>query len=151
MKTSHEGIQTLKYLEGCKLTSYLCPAGVWTRGYGHTKKAKPGQTITQEQAVTDLFEDILPIERALTDIFGDELHQHEFDAVVLFVFNIGLRKFRESTMFKLLLDGKNARAADEFPRWINAGGKPLKGLVIRRDIERRMFEEGKYDYPVRRA
>lgn len=40
--------------EGCKLTAYKCPAGIWTIGYGHTNGVKQGQRITKEQAINYL-------------------------------------------------------------------------------------------------
>ena len=53
MKTSDRGIALIKSFEGCRLTAYLCPSGVWTIGYGHTEGVSKGQVITQEQA--DIF------------------------------------------------------------------------------------------------
>ena len=50
MKTSDKGMELIKSFEGCCLTSYKCPAGIWTIGYGHTAGVAEGQVITQEQA-----------------------------------------------------------------------------------------------------
>ena len=36
MITSQNGINLIKEFEGCRLTAYKCPAGVWTIGIGHT-------------------------------------------------------------------------------------------------------------------
>ena len=46
MKVSIDGINLIKKYEGCRLTAYKCPAGVWTIGYGHTKNVKCGMKIT---------------------------------------------------------------------------------------------------------
>ena len=36
--------------EGYRDKAYLCPAGVWTIGYGHTLAVREGQVCTQRQA-----------------------------------------------------------------------------------------------------
>ena len=50
MKINKRGLAIIKKYEGCRLTAYKCPAGVYTIGYGHTKGVKKGDTITQQQA-----------------------------------------------------------------------------------------------------
>ena len=50
MKISQRGIDLIKSSEGLKLKAYLCPAGIWTIGYGFTKGVRAGMTITEEQA-----------------------------------------------------------------------------------------------------
>lgn len=50
MKTSSVGLKLIKGFEGCRLTAYKCPAGVWTIGYGHTGGVKSGMMITQAEA-----------------------------------------------------------------------------------------------------
>ena len=46
METSNYAIESIKQFEGCKLTAYKCPAGIWTIGYGHTKNVTSGMKIT---------------------------------------------------------------------------------------------------------
>jgi lysozyme len=67
------------------------------------------------------------------------LTQNQFDALVSFVFNLGVGNFRTSTLLKKLNAGDNDGAAQEFGRWIHAGGKALPGLVRRREAERALF------------
>jgi lysozyme len=50
MKLSKVGANLIKKYEGCRLKAYLCPANVWTIGWGHTEGVKQGQVITQAQA-----------------------------------------------------------------------------------------------------
>ena len=50
MRISEEGVSLIKKFEGCELESYKCPAGVWTIGYGYTKKVKEGDVISKEEA-----------------------------------------------------------------------------------------------------
>ena len=53
MEISKNGIELIKRFEGCRLTSYKCPAGIWTIGYGHTANVKQGDIITKEKATED--------------------------------------------------------------------------------------------------
>lgn len=63
MLISDAGIKLIKSFEGCQLEAYLCPAKVWTIGYGHTEGVKEGQTITQEAAEAFLLSDLRKYER----------------------------------------------------------------------------------------
>ena len=50
MKTNAKGIALIVEFEGYRGEAYLCPAGVWTIGYGSTKGVKPGDRITMYEA-----------------------------------------------------------------------------------------------------
>lgn len=52
MKTSYIGRNLIKAFEGYRSEAYLCPAGKWTIGYGHTSGVKEGDTCTKEQAIS---------------------------------------------------------------------------------------------------
>ena len=58
MKASEKAYSLIRQFEGLRLTSYRCPAGVWTIGYGHTSGVVPGVSITKEQAEVFLRQDI---------------------------------------------------------------------------------------------
>ena len=102
MTTSRLGLRLIKDFEGLRLDSYKCPAGVWTIGYGHTKGVKAGMVIDNKQADDYLIEDIAPIERFLNGM-SINFRQEEFDALVSWIFNLGLGNFTSSTLFKLVL------------------------------------------------
>ncbi|SDI52732.1 Phage lysozyme [Propionivibrio dicarboxylicus] len=85
-----------------------------------------------------LARDLEPLEIYLSAVFPD-LTQNEFDALASFCFNVGLRAFETSTMFRMLKAGDKTGAANEFGRWIHGGGKELPGLVRRRADERDLF------------
>ena len=112
--------------------------------YGHTGTNVQGQalqesdTVTQEQAMQLLNEDILWAEKAVNKQ-SLELSQNQFDALVSFVFNVGANAFAHSTLLKKLKAGDFEGAADEFLRWNKAGGKVLRGLTVRRETERKLF------------
>jgi lysozyme len=63
------------------------------------------------------------------------LAQHQFDALVLFVFNIGRTAFENSTLLRLLNSGDYHSVPAQLRRWIHADGKPNNGLKTRRDVE----------------
>lgn len=139
MRISQNGINLIKKYEGCKLTAYKCPAGVWTIGYGHTDGVKKGLKITLNQAESFLREDIKKFENGVNRLVASPLNQNQFDALVSFCFNCGLWAFKTSTLRQKLNAGDYAGAAKEFPRWNKSGGKVLNGLVKRRAAEQKLF------------
>lgn len=141
MHISDKGLALIKQFEGFRDTAYLCPAGVWTIGYGHTADVKEGDTMTEEQASELLTQEVAakyePIVAEHTQ--GLELTQGQFDALVSFVYNVGAYNFSKSHLLKLLKEGKPDAAAEEFGRWNRARGKVLEGLTARRAAERELF------------
>lgn len=143
MTPSQNCIELVKRFEGCKLEAYLCPAGVWTIGAGHTgPEVKQGMKISQGIADALLLKDLTHAADAVERAVKVELTQGQFDALVSFVFNVGKTAFETSTMLKKINGGDFLGAAMEFPKWCNGGGKKLEGLVRRRAAEQAMFELG---------
>jgi len=139
MKTGINGLNIIKEFEGLRLQAYKCPADRWTIGYGHTAGVSANDVITEAQATSLLCQDVAESERAVNHYVHGPLTQNQFDALVSFVFNLGVGNFRTSTLLKKLNAGDNDGAAQEFGRWIHAGGKALPGLVRRRAAERALF------------
>lgn len=67
------------------------------------------------------------------------LSQNQFDALVSLTYNIGQTAFKNSTLLKKLNTSDYVGAADQFHVWNKGGGKILKGLVRRREVERNLF------------
>ncbi|WP_277971769.1 lysozyme [Pantoea agglomerans] len=139
MNVSLTGLGLIKKFEGFRAEAYRCPAGVWTIGYGHTGNVKEGDTCTPEQADHWLQEDCLVAELTIGANVKTHLNQNQFDALVSFIFNLGSGNFVGSTLLKKLNVGDYAGAADEFGKWVNAGGRKLPGLVERRAAEKALF------------
>ena len=139
MKVSNNGINLVKRFEGLELKAYRDSVGILTIGYGHTHAVKAGDIITGEQADAFLREDLQVAELTVNTNVNVKLTQGQFDALVSFVFNLGSGNFVKSTLIKKLNAGDYAGAADEFGKWVNAGGKRLPGLVKRRAAEREVF------------
>lgn len=133
-------VSLISHFEGCKLTAYLCPAGVWTIGYGHTHGVKEGDTCTVAQANAWLAEDIGPIDGLISRLVTVPLKQHQRDALACLIFNIGSGNFENSTLLRKLNAGDYAGAAEQFGRWNRAGEHVLPGLISRRAAERSLFE-----------
>lgn len=134
MKTSQNGIDLIKQFEGCRLTAYRCPAGVWTIGYGHTENVKEGQTITQIFAETLLRADLTKYEQKVAKYNRYCWNQNEFDALVSFAYNLG-------SIDQLTANGTRSREviAEKMLLYNKAGGKVLNGLRKRREAERKLF------------
>jgi lysozyme len=140
MKTGIRGLGLIKKFEGCKLTAYLCPAGLVTIGYGNTfykngSKIKLGDKITQQQA-EELLMDLLPQYEAIVNKnIKIDLTQYQFDALVSFAWNCG----KSETLFRLV----NSKSKDLKQWWethyTSGGGKVLQGLVNRRKAEAQLF------------
>lgn len=139
MKVSNNGINLVKRFEGLELKAYRDSVGILTIGYGHTHAVKSGDIITGKQADAFLREDLQVAELTVNTNVKVKLTQGQFDALVSFVFNLGSGNFVKSTLIKKLNAGDYAGAADEFGKWVNAGGKKLPGLVKRRAAEREVF------------
>lgn len=143
-KLSLDGEAIGHEFEGLSLTAYPDPGshdGIpWTIGYGHTKGVKKGLTCTQAQAIQWFREDVAASEDVINAL-RLSLTQGQFDALVLFVLNVGADAFAESTMRKLLMAGDMVGAKAQFKCW-NKNGKPPKamlGLARRRRAEEERF------------
>jgi len=131
--------QLIKSFEGLELEAYLCPANVWTIGYGHTKGVKKGDKITKEQAEKLLEEDLAFFRNGVKRLVKVALNKNQFGALVSFAYNLGLGSLESSTLLKMLNAKDYQGAADQFLRWNKSKGKVLTGLVRRREAERAVF------------
>ena len=145
MKIIKIAFEKIKEFEGCRLQAYQDAAGVWTIGYGHTYNVRQGDTISQWYADDMLKEDIENVERqlmALNDSEVLDMTPQQLDAVVSFVFNLGIKRWQYSTLRRLIMYGRPKELIQkEWMRWVFAGGKRLNGLVKRREWECSRFFE----------
>jgi len=137
---SDDGLELTKTSEGLRLIAYQDSVGVWTIGYGHTgPDVQHGLTITEDQAIELLKNDIATAAAAVNKLVTVQLKQHQFDALVDFVFNLGSARLKSSRLLRKLNAGDVAGAAEQFLVWVRAGDQVLPGLVTRRKAERAMF------------
>lgn len=144
-RTSPAGEAVLHHFEGFRHDAYLCPAGVWTIGYGNTRyedgsPVRKGDRVTKGRGA-ELFRNILKgFEDKVSTLVKVDLTQGQFDALVSFAYNVGTGALAKSTLLRKLNSGDYSGAADEFLRWNKAGGRVLAGLTRRREAERELFK-----------
>lgn len=120
MKFSNQGEEMLMLEEGFVDKPTPCLAGCLTIGYGH--KIKPGEkfgTITKGTGLLILAEDVKPLENILNNYIPVKLTQSQFDALIIFMFNIGDSGFLNSSVYKNVKAGNFEDATTPWAKWIN--------------------------------
>lgn len=151
--------------EGCRNKPYLCPAHIWTIGYGHVlyqqqirlpMMRKEGENVQirkefplsegdnrvwSKDEINQLFaDDVGTFERGVLRLVpGVHGRQGAFDALVSFAFNAGLGNLQRSQIRMKANRGDWQGAADALMSWTKGGGRVLPGLVRRREAERALF------------
>lgn len=125
----------IKRFEGCKLLPYLCPAGVWTCGWGSTgADVFPGKPWTQEYADSRMYADARKFAKGALKLCPD-LTGPALCAVADFAYNLGLGRLQASTLRRKINAGDMDAAKIELRKWVRGGGRILPGLVLRREAE----------------
>lgn len=132
------GLIAITDFEGFRGEAYIPASGdVPTIGFGSTKGVKLGDTVSVEEGLNLLQQDVRTAEAAVRSCVKVPLYPHEFDAYVSLAYNIGGRAFCGSTLVRKLNSGNYREACEEIKRWTFAGGRELQGLVKRRAEEYR--------------
>lgn len=126
--------------EGERLSSYIDPVGIITVCFGDTgPDVKMGQTYTLDECIAKLGGRLLEFNEDLLELTeGIELTHGEHAAYLSFIYNIGAGAFGASTLRKKLRAGDRLGACHELSRWVYAKKRKLRGLVIRREKEKRL-------------
>lgn len=133
------GLELIKSFEGFSAYPYQDSAGVWTIGYGHTKKVNSWSSpVTEEEAGDLLRADLADAEADVEAQITAALNDNQFAALVSLVFNAGTAPL-ERTLGTLLNSGDYEGAADEFLKWDHVDGRLSAGLARRREAERGLF------------
>ena len=137
MNISDKGLAVLKLREGSRNKAYKDVKGIWTIGVGHTgPEVQEGLVWTDQQILDVLKQDVKVAEQGVTDNVRVALSQNQFDALVSFIFNVGVKAFRRSTMLKYINVGEFGLAAQQFDRWVI----PIE-VTSRRMSEKAQFQE----------
>jgi len=166
VKLSKAGADLMHRFEGCRNKPYLCPAHIWTIGYGHVlyqeqiklpmarvegkeipmiRKEMPlkpeDSRVWSKEEIEKLFaDDVASFERGVLRLVpGVVGRQGAFDALVSISFNFGLGNLQRSTIRMKANRGDWEGAAQAFMAWTKGGGKVLPGLVKRREAEIALF------------
>lgn len=149
MQISDNGIDLLKQFEGCKLSPYMDSGGKVTIGYGHLVTEREKATgkiaivgdqvnykfgINDDQAKALLRQDMKPAMDAVNKII-EPLNQNQYDALVIFTFNIGVGAFVGSHVFSEADEGNFQLVPKFMAMWTHVKGVTNKGLVNRRQAE----------------
>lgn len=161
MKTGQKGVDLIKHFEGLHdgdlnmigLQPKMCPAGIWTEGYGRAMRDNNGKfirgisnkalaysriTINNEvEAEQALRQDLSVYENIVLKRIKVELNQSQFDALVSHTYNTG----GSDTLFKLINNGAHPYVIKDWleTRYIKANGIRLNGLVRRRKAESDLY------------
>jgi lysozyme len=118
---------------------YADPINLLTVCVGHVNNTlRMGQTFTDEQCLETLVKDITKHDKQLMGVVKVPMNDFQHAAFLSFVFNVGIVKFSNSTMLGKLNAGNYKASCDELIKWRYAGGKVLKGLERRREMETQM-------------
>lgn len=143
MKINEEGLALIKSFESCRLTAYPDPGTggePFTVGWGHTgPEVFKGMIIPRDQADAWLAEDVAKFERCVERALTVKVTDNQFSACVSLAYNIGCVAFQRSTLVRLMNQGDEDKAADEFLKWNKSGGQVMRGLTRRREAERSLF------------
>ena len=143
MKTGPAGLALIKSFESCVLTPYRDVAGHWTIGWGHLlgdvlpPPYQPGVPIEPAAADALLVADLAQAEGEINGAVHRPLRQHQFDALVSFTFNCGLRH----TLIDLVNAGNDEGAVDKMLEYRKAGSPLVTVIGL---LRRRCAEAGLY-------
>lgn len=133
--------------EGFYPFPYLCPAKVPTIGYGTTRYPNGKKVdledppINKELAEAYLIHDLRKSEESvLRQCPILAVHEKKLAAIIDFVYNLGAGRLQASTLRRRINQEDWPSAKKELMRWVRGGGRVLRGLVIRREIEARLFD-----------
>lgn len=136
----------IRLFEGLKLVAYLCPANVWTYGYGSTRKAdgtpvKKGDKLKNEAEAEvlmrfDAWRFVVAALRA-SPVLGR--HPEKLCAIADFCYNLGSTRYKASTLRRRVNEERWDEAGEELLKWVWGGGRKLPGLVKRRIAERKLL------------
>lgn len=145
MEVSKNGIDLIAEFEGFSSKPYLDAVGIPTIGYGNTFYLNGKKVTMFDSPINEM--EARKLLSIIANKFGQqvkevtrELNQNQFDALVSFVYNIGIGNYKKSTLLKKInANPCDASIAYEFSRWNKAGGKILSGLVKRRKKEAELY------------
>jgi len=142
-RISEAGLNLIKGFESFQPKAYLCPAGYKTIGYGHVIKSheRLPELLTKSEANELLLYDVAAAERAVQRLVGVQLLGCQYDALVSFTFNLGSGALQRSSLRRKVNREEHNEVPRELMKWVRAGGRILKGLVLRRQAEGWLYSQ----------
>lgn len=154
LRASERLKQALIEEEGVRHTVYRDVAGYPTVGVGHLVRPGDGlalgDRISETQARAFLDADLKSAEEAARELLaGLPVHQHEFDALVDLVYNVGpgnVSQEQSPNLNQAIARGEYERIAAEL-EYTHAGGSYARGLDHRSERRTQMFRQASYHNP----
>jgi len=141
---SPAGLRLIRLFESFSAMPYICAGGYKSILYGHV--IKPGEVFdlpaSLEIGEIILLQDVSVAERAISRLIRVPLTQNMEDSLLSWTFNLGSGALQASTLRAVINRMEYDEAPDQIRRWIYAGGRKLRGLIKRREIEARLFSCG---------
>lgn len=142
LRMNDAGLQIIKDSEALRLESYQA-GGRWYVGYGHSRTAEAGMTITEAEADRLLREDVQTAEDGVRSSVTVPMNVNQFSAMVSLAYNLGTGGFKNTQVFARINDGDYAGAADAFlihdRARIDGELQSVPHLTERREKERALF------------
>jgi len=148
MRLNNAGYLLICKFEGLSLTPYLCSAKIPTIGYGSTYYPNGKKVTLKDKAITK--QEAFEMFKIIADEFAvkvnklvtSKISQNKFNSLVSFAYNCGINNLGISTLLKKVnFNPDDLTIKNEFLKWNKAGGKVLKGLTNRREIESQIYYE----------
>jgi lysozyme len=140
---SSAAVALIKRFEGYRRAAAKLPDGRWTIGYGHSRSAREGVRIDEDDASALLLYDLGEVAGALNELIFTPLSQNQFDALASFAMNIGIDEFRRSAVLLRVNEGSMLQAAAALEMWRKADFEGerivVDALVRRRAAEKALF------------
>jgi lysozyme len=134
-------LRLIRAFEGCRLRAYQDIVGVWTICFGSTQGVTGGMEKTPTECELLLASEAGRfMARVLKLCPTLAPYPNRLAAVTSFSYNLGLGAFKASGLRRRCLAKQWGAAGAEFPKWRFAGGREVRGLALRRALERRTFD-----------
>jgi lysozyme len=150
-KMGFKGVAELADYEDLMLTPYLDSGGVKTVGIGSTVSDIPDlkswswtKPISIQAAVDIYVKSLAKYEKAVNDALKVPIAQHQYDALVSFIYNCGIGAVNSSVFKRVNNKESNIRVGQALLMWVNDNGVRVKGLVNRRAAEAKVYATGVY-------
>jgi lysozyme len=132
-------IDKVKHFEGYSPRPYRCPAGVLTVGYGHTGKYR-NRHVSESFAEKLLIDEIEEFGKIVDSVVNVPLKDHQRIALISFTYNCGKANLIRLVSGHNRLNSGNYESVERLlPRYRMANGRPLRGLVLRREWELKVW------------
>ncbi len=142
MHNRNKAIALIKKYEGFRANAYrLAGETYYTIGYGESNASiNKNSKTTEAEASVFISRRLEELTKSLSKIVKVDLNENQYNALLSFIYNIGITAFTQSTILKRINSSEFDLASKEFDRWVKgADGKPISGLVIRRKEEKQLF------------